>query len=384
VILGIDASNIRHGGGVTHIVEVLRAANPSVQGFSQVIVWSGRSTLEQIEHRPWLVKAELPVLNKGLLRRALWQRFLLSRAARRAGCDVLFVPGGSFAGDFRPMVTMSQNLLPFQWTELRRFGFSWMTLKGLALRRSQSATFKRADGVLFLTAYARDAVQAVAGPLPGRTAVVPHGVNPVFTAAPRPQMPASMFSAGRPFRLLYVSMIDMYKHQWHVAEAVGVLRRRGYAITLDLIGPAYPRALERLNRTLGSVNGDGVGVRYLGAVPHSEVHAHYQSADAAVFASSCETFGQILTEAMSAGLPIACSSRSAMPEVLGDAGVFFDPEDPQDIARALERLIGSHDLRYAKARSAYRRAGQLSWSKCADETLAFIRDCAGAGPGPAR
>src|SRR2546426_5596379 len=79
--LGIDASNLRAGGGVTHLIEMLRAANPRAHGFSQVIVWGGKATLNQIEDRPWLEKVFQPLLDKGLPYRVYWQRFRLSRLA---------------------------------------------------------------------------------------------------------------------------------------------------------------------------------------------------------------------------------------------------------------------------------------------------------------
>src|SRR5687767_4089398 len=144
MILGIDASNIRAGGGVTHLVEFLRAARPESHGFSKIVVWSGKRALDLIEDREWLSKAHCRALDGGLISRAMWQRRSLSRLAREAGCDVLFAPGGSFAGEFRPMVTMSQNLLPFEWKELRRFGWSWMAAKQALLRQVQKRTFRRA------------------------------------------------------------------------------------------------------------------------------------------------------------------------------------------------------------------------------------------------
>ena len=53
MILGIDASNIRGGGGITHLVELLKAAHPAQHGFGKVVVWSGQETLSKIEERPW-------------------------------------------------------------------------------------------------------------------------------------------------------------------------------------------------------------------------------------------------------------------------------------------------------------------------------------------
>ena len=148
----------------------------------------------------------------------------------------------------------------------------------------------------------------------------------------------------------------MYKHQWHVAEAVAQLWANGLPVLLELAGPAYPPALARLKTTLARVDPAAECVRYLGSVPHGELHTRYAGADLCVFASSCENMPNILLEGMASGLPIACSNRGPMPEVLGDAGVYFDPENPNDIARALRELIGSPILRTRLAHASSERA----------------------------
>jgi glycosyltransferase involved in cell wall biosynthesis len=371
VILGIDASNLRAGGGVTHLVELLRAAIPAEQGFERVIVWSGAKTLAHLEDRPWLEKAYLPVLDKGLAQRAFWQRFRLSSLARSAGCDVLLVPGGSYAGNFRPAVSMSRNLLPFEWRELRRFGWSWLAVKSALLRMTQSRTFRQADGVIFLTQYAHDVVMGVIGRARGRRTIIPHGVDTRFLMPPRAQRLLSECTAERPLRVLYVSIVDFYKHQWNVAEGVAQLHAEGIPIALTLVGPARPSALAHLRRTLDRLDRAGQFIRYAGAVPHHELHEWYREADVCLFASSCENMPNILLEGMAAGLPIACSKLGPMPEVLGDAGVYFDPEDPRDIARALRELVVSSALRDRLARASFERVGVYSWQRCARETLTF-------------
>ena len=383
MILGIDASNLRVGGGVTHLTELLGAARLPLHGFSQVIVWSGSRTLKRIEEQPWLRKAHEPVLDEGLLRRAMWQRTRLSAAARAAACDVLLVPGGTYAGDFHPVVTMSRNLLPFEWRELRRYGWSRMALKTFLLRLTQTRSFRRADGLIFLTDYAREAVTRVTGDIRGRAATVPHGIDTRFVLVPRPQRPIESFSASQPFRILYVSIIDMYKHQWHVAEAVASLRAGGLPITLELVGPAYPPAMKRLRATLARVDPRGEFIHCPGAVSHDALPARYAQADLCVFASSCENMPNILLEAMASGLPIACSRLGPMPELLGDGGVYFDPERPQDIAHALRNLIESPALRAQLAQRSFARAGAYSWQRCADETFAFLATCARSAERPA-
>ena len=117
--IGIDASNLRRGGGRTHLIELLSAADKIRDRFGSIVVWGSRETLGLLEDKPWLTKEWVPALEKTLLPRILWQLFSLNRAAHLANCDVLFVPGGSFTTKFRPIVTMSRNLLPFEWHELK-------------------------------------------------------------------------------------------------------------------------------------------------------------------------------------------------------------------------------------------------------------------------
>ena len=84
----------------------------------------------------------------------------------------------------------------------------------------------------------------------------------------------------------------------------------------------------------------------------------------------------ILLETMASGLPVACSNRGPMPEVLGDAGVYFDPEQPQEIERALRKLIESPVLRSEMAKASYERSLQFTWERCATETFAFLAQTA--------
>jgi glycosyltransferase involved in cell wall biosynthesis len=368
VRLGIEASNLRRGGGITHLREILRAADPRAFGFDEVIVWSGRATLDALPRAgDWLRLEHKPLLDGGLAQRSWWQSVELAREARRERCDLLFVPGGSYAGAFRPFVTMSRNMLPFEPAERGRYGLSPLGVKLAVLERVQGASMKRADGVIFLNEYARQRVIARTGPLRGETAIIPHGVAEEFRAAPR---------AGKrtdePFRLLYVSIIDVYKHQPEVAEAVARLRARGMTIEIDFRGPAYPPAMKKLQETLNRVDPRREFIHMAGPASYAELPAAYAAADAFVFASSCENMPNILLEAMAAGLPIASSNRGPMPEILGDAGVYFDPENVGEIERALGALIGNGQARERFAAAAFARAGEYSWSRCAAGTYRFL------------
>jgi len=374
--LGIDASNLRAGGGVNHLIELLRVKCLHDYGFDQIVVWGGSSTLDKLKEKSWLCKVYEPLLDKGLPMRLYWQQFKLGHLARQEKCDLLFVPGGSYHGSFRPFVTMSQNLIPFQWREIRRYGVSWMFLRNVLLHWSQKRTFRAADGLIFLTLYAQDEVIKNIKSCHDRVTIISHGVDQQFLLPPRAQKDLKDYSIEKPFRLLYVSNIDLYKHQWHVAEAATKLKEAGYPVQLDLIGSAYPPALKWLRRSLLKFDPKETFIYYRGEIPYSKLFDLYQQTDVFVFASSCETFGQIVTEAMAAGLPIACSNKGPMMEILGDSAVYFDPERPLEIAGALKRLIDSPNMRTDKAGAAYKKAKSYTWESCAHNTFTFLNQIA--------
>src|SRR5262249_48600904 len=152
---------------------------------------------------------------------------------------------------------------------------SWMFLRLTLLHYSQGSTFRRADGMIFLTDYARSEIQWAIGTLRQPVAVIPHGIAERFRQAPKLQQPLSAYSAANPFRLLYVSIVDVYKHQWQVVTALSELRRAGLPMTLDLVGPAYPPAMNRLQRVLDTVDPDGDFIHYRGSIESSKLHEVY-------------------------------------------------------------------------------------------------------------
>lgn len=375
LVVGIDASNLRQGGGRTHLIELLRAANPQAHGISRVVVWGAADTLAFLPARQWLESIAVPELERGALRRLIWQWHDLDRVVRAAGCDLLFAPGGNITGRFTPVVTMSRNMLPFDWSELRRYGFSRVGARLLLLRRAQARSLRKADGVIFLSEYAKREVQAVTGVL-SQSVVVPHGVSTGLLREPRDQRPAPTGAGSEPFQLIYVSIVDLYKHQWHVVEAVAALRAEGYSLRLDLVGPKYGPAWTRCSEAMRRHDPRAEWIEYHGNIAHEALGSMYGRSDLGVFASSCENMPNILLEKMASALPVACSNRGPMPDVLGDDTVLFDPEHPTDLMRVLRSLLDSPQVRHRKAASNRQRAAEFSWDACADATFEFLRRCA--------
>jgi len=374
-VLGIDASNIRAGGGVTHLVEVLKRVDPKVYGFHRIIIWSNRETLQKINERDFLIKEYDSRLDGSLVDYVYWQRFVLKKTASTMGCDLLFVPGGMDVSGFKPFVTMHRNLLPFELTEIFRYKLSFRALKFLVLGFVQSLTFKRSKGVIFLTEYAQNVVKRRISDLSAHEVIIPHGVDKRFFKQPKIQYRIDSYNAQKPFKLIYISTVEPYKHQWNVVDAVMRLFNRGIPVTLDLYGSSYKTSLKKLQLAINKFDPTSSCVRYHGNIQHDNIHEKYFESDAIIFASSCETFGQILVEGMATGLPIACSNMSAMPEILQDAGFYFNPLDPSSLESSLTMLINHPELRIKRSSRSYQIAKNFSWKRCTDETFKFLQKC---------
>ncbi len=115
-------------------------------------------------------------------------------------------------------------------------------------------------------------------------------------------------------------------------------------------------------------------VRWLGPVPAEDLGALYGAATAFVFPSLQEGFGLPVLEAMSCGTPVACSRTSSLPEVAGQAALFFDPADPRQIRHALHRLVVEPDLRAVLRGLGLDQARQFSWERTARLTWQAYED----------
>ncbi len=366
MVLGIEASNILAGGGLVHLKEFLNHAKPEDHNFDSVILWAPQSTLDHMPNKEWLVKKSHPWLNRNFLFSTLWRILILPIGLNRM-IDVLFVPGANVV-NFTPMVTMCQNLLPFDSAERRLYGFSWMRLRLSFLHFTQKMSFGKARKVIFLTASSVHYVANSKSSLSEKSVVIPHGINSVYFKMP------TVKNDNQTIKLLYVSIVDVYKHHCNLVEAVFALLEKGYDVELELVGAIYPPAYHALQKVLKTKPQFADRISYTALVSYYSLNEVYQSADIFIFASSCESFSLILLEAMASGLPIACSDKDTLKDTLQDAGVYFNPYDSKDIERVVLSLIQDKGLREDLSKRAFHRSTNYSWSKCSNHTLACLAE----------
>jgi glycosyltransferase involved in cell wall biosynthesis len=105
-----------------------------------------------------------------------------------------------------------------------------------------------------------------------------------------------------------------------------------------------------------------------------QLAARYRSAAAFIYPSMYEGFGLPPLEAMGHGCPVVCSNAGPIPEVVGDAGVYFDPNNPEELRTVLERVVTTQELQAALRARGYARTTKFSWDRCAIETARIYRE----------
>lgn len=130
-----------------------------------------------------------------------------------------------------------------------------------------------------------------------------------------------------------------------------------------------------------SVGSDGAGddsVRVVGYLQNADLSAVMARAELLVFPSLYEGYGLPVLEAMSAGVPVVCSDRASLPEVAGDAAVFFDPTSIPEMSEAIARVAADRGLRDSLREKGFRNAARFSWDRTAAETLDVYRRVLGS------
>lgn len=266
---------------------------------------------------------------------------------------------------------------------------AWKTRLHPIFRRVLSRSIRRADRVITVSGHTRRDLVADLGLSPEKIAVVYNGIDeayrPLTEAEARPLL-KDRPGWAEPY-LLYVGRFDPYKNVVGLLRAFAIFLRGRFdgprLVLASDLDPRYPEAAEAVSEL-----GLSSRVVFLGGVDEEELVALYNRARILVLPSLYEGFGLPPLEAMACGTPVIVSDRGSLPEVVGEAGLLVDPENPEAIAAAIGKLWDSEELRSGFRKRGLARAREFPWERTAAETLKVYRELAeGAesrAPGPKR
>jgi glycosyltransferase involved in cell wall biosynthesis len=170
--------------------------------------------------------------------------------------------------------------------------------------------------------------------------------------------------------ILYIGRLETKKNIQNLLRAYKLSNKK---LHLVLAGSAGRHGIQEINELLSDPELKS-SISVLGYVSQKDYVRLMGAASAFVFPSRFEGFGIPLLEAMACGVPIICSDLPVLHEVAGECAVYFDPNNINDIAKAINRLAEDSILQGQLINTGLARVKKFSWTKCARESLDFIVD----------
>ncbi len=305
-------------------------------------------------------------------RRRVRDMLAMGSAVARSGLDLIYFPASySFFPVWnvpRVVVTMHDTLA------LAQPDLVFPTWQGrLAWKLKEHVAVCQSDRIVTVSEAARRDLVAWFRLPEARVRVVTEGPATVFRPlenGPRSNAVLESYGLEPGSRyLLYVGGLSPHKNLLRLLEAFSIAAPVDVRLVLvgDL-GDVFHTHVPELRAAVARL-GLGERVHFTGFVPDEELVHLDNRAYALVQPSLMEGFGLPPVEAMACGIPIICSLAGSLPEVVGDAGVYFDPRDVEAMAETIRRLLADPTERDRLAARALRRSARFSWSSSARSLL---------------
>lgn len=293
----------------------------------------------------------------------------LAKAARAKRIDLMHNYGGA-----TPLVSLAPSVLTVHDVQVFDHPENFSPVKRRWLRTMLPRSVRSADGVITPSEFARRSLLTYIGVDEKKVRVAPHGVALRRRVAPTHDEIARVRATYRVGDSLVVYPAVTYPHKNHsmLIEAFAQVARKNRDVTLVLPGgigfsEADVRAdIERL--------GVGDRVRRVGRVPGRDLAVLMHLATVMAFPSRYEGFGLPLLEAMAEGTPVVGADTTAIPEVLGGAGVLLDPDDVQGWSAAIEAILEDDGARRDLAARGHDRVGEFAWRKVVEQVVAYYHE----------
>jgi glycosyltransferase involved in cell wall biosynthesis len=372
--IGFDGSCLSNRRGFGRFSRLLLDALARVRGPHEIVVIIDGPSAEAVSLPPGLERVVVEVgeapsaAASAQGRRSLRDMLAMGRAVARSNLDLMYFPATytfyPVWGVPRLVVTMHDTLA------LAHPELVFPTWRGrLAWLLKEHAAARWADRIVTVSETSRRQLRDWLRLEDDRLRVVSEAPDPIFRpVGPDAESDETLRKYGiRPDvrYLLYVGGLSPHKNLPRLIEAFSRLDDSGPGLVLvgdvkDVFHTHVPVVREAISRA-------GLEARVIlpGFVPDADLVHLYSRAHALVQPSLMEGFGLPAVEAMACGIPVVSSRAGSLPEVVGDAGIFFDPTDVASITSALGEVVSDDSRRDHLARQALSRATSFSWDQAA-------------------
>lgn len=248
--------------------------------------------------------------------------------------------------------------------------FAKKTLK--EIRENTEKTLKSADGIITISNYSKNTIIEKYGVDENAIKVTYLNSDSCFDEEKDSERQAELKQKIGMDYIFYPANTWPHKNHINLLKAYKILKEK-YHSELKLVFTGDSKQKKKEIEDFIISNGLENDILYLGYLPQRDIPYIFANATIMAFPSIFEGFGIPLVEAMKAGVAIACSKCGSIPEVVGDAAVYFDAHNPQDIADKLYELESDGGLREYLIDKGKAVSLKYSWKECANDTIDYLK-----------
>lgn len=364
MIIGIDASNINQGGGVTHLTQIINNLNFKRFKKSKIIIWGNKKVLNEIKNTKEIKKIRIASKYKNIFFRIIWQIFFLKNELKKLKCTKALIPGGIFFFKRIPTTIIMQNVLPFDDFSIKKYSI-FLKFKFFCQKILFIYSIKRASKVIFISNTSKKEILKKINTKKINFCVIPHGVI-------QDKLSKRNFVFKKKIKLLCVSKIEFYKNQLIILKALKILLDQGFDMELKLVGSNFKPALEEVKKKINELNlKKNVSIK--NEINFNKIKKEYINSDIHISPSMCESFGITVIESGNYSLPSICSNIEIFKEIANGNVFFFNPFSAINLANTIKRVIEDNYTRKNKIKKFHDFViKNYSWKKVANQTFNFI------------
>jgi glycosyltransferase involved in cell wall biosynthesis len=353
--------------GVSRYTEALLRELPVLAPTDTFVVFSGpeRPPAERaFDARLQWAHTRIPTSRPAA--RIAWEQTAGLSIARRYGLDLVHAPV-----NVTPIVSGVPRVVTVHDLAFHLYPEQYPGAKQRYLRAMTRLSVRRATRVIAVSEATRDDVIRLYGADPERVVTAPNGVGPEFQPLPDEQIAAFRRERQLPEHfVLFLGTLQPRKNLETLLRAYArVMAETGWSLVVAGAEGWGTTPIFTLARALGIED----NVRFVGYVAPQELPFWYNAAGMLVYPSFYEGFGLPALEAMACGTPVIAADNSALPEVVGDAGLLVGARDVDGFAHAITTLARDADFRHRLGRRGQLRAAGYSWRRTAELTLAVYQ-----------
>lgn len=307
----------------------------------------------------------------------------MATAARRIKADVFFYPA---VYSYFPLLSRTPSVVCFHDTIPERFpDLIFPSRKNFRLWQAKCwIARKQATRIMTISQASADDLSDILNIRRDRIDVITEGADDVFRPITDPK---TLAEARRRYNipadaslLVYVGGFNRHKNVLRLIEAMPAIVAAAPNTHLAIVGRTTgARFWDNVDELKAGASADARtsgNITFTGEIDDEDLATLLSTAHALVFPSLWEGFGLPALEAMSCGTPVLSSDRGSLPEVVGDSGLFYDPEDTNALSQAAVELLTNSELAQELTQKALARTGLFGWDKGAELAEASFRNAA--------